>query len=387
MWRFSLGYTSNLGANKIVYYMENDKFKVDLSKMRKNRKNGVSGLMRVRNDAEFVVHSIESCIAALDELIIVYNGCTDNTPKLVRQMRDKYPDKIRVYEYTPKILGINLAKDEYVKVKALPIDSENLLSNYNNFALSKSHYKYVLKIDADQIYFTDKLKMLCDGYRSDKKTRITFREWLGFIIVVLSFVKSKIRVLCKINLNIDIDNYYTLYTDCIFKLVNNYKLSVSLSGINTVYNRQWFVTLGKYGLPLNILPPFNGVGDTVVFKVRKRTRFVPYDCKEYGVLASSKYSYIEKLVGVSRAFPVGFFWFHLNGMRKNIYKEQLSNLEMYPKSFMPIKKFICTKFDDISDSIPSEFSASQSRKTFSFLHNGEISKTPIQILEKLPSLV
>ena len=50
-------------------------------------KRGVSGIMRVKNDAEFIKASVESCIDALDELIIVYNDCSDNSPQVIEEMR------------------------------------------------------------------------------------------------------------------------------------------------------------------------------------------------------------------------------------------------------------------------------------------------------------
>ncbi|MFR8356017.1 MAG: hypothetical protein ACLVEJ_10415 [Parabacteroides sp.] len=38
----------------------------------------------VKNDAEFLSDCIESCIDALDELIICYQDCTDNAPEIIR---------------------------------------------------------------------------------------------------------------------------------------------------------------------------------------------------------------------------------------------------------------------------------------------------------------
>ncbi len=55
----------------------NNEFHVDISRLALDRTPGVSGILRVKNDAEFLEECIESCIPALDELIIVYNGCTD----------------------------------------------------------------------------------------------------------------------------------------------------------------------------------------------------------------------------------------------------------------------------------------------------------------------
>lgn len=127
--------------------------------------NGVSGIMRVKNDAEFIEASIDSCIDALDELVIVYNDCSDNSPELIYKKQSQYPDKIKVYEYKHKIYPINLTKEEYEYAKSLPSDSPHLLCNYYNFALSKVTCQYAMKIDADQIYFSDKLKEWCDVYR------------------------------------------------------------------------------------------------------------------------------------------------------------------------------------------------------------------------------
>ena len=66
-------------------------------------RSGVSGIMRVKNDAEFIEASIDSCINALDELVIVYNDCSDNSPELIYKKQMQYPDKIKVYEYKHKI--------------------------------------------------------------------------------------------------------------------------------------------------------------------------------------------------------------------------------------------------------------------------------------------
>ena len=46
------------------------------NKMEKKR---VAGIMRVKNDGMFIEACIESCIDALDELIVVHNDCTDNS--------------------------------------------------------------------------------------------------------------------------------------------------------------------------------------------------------------------------------------------------------------------------------------------------------------------
>ena len=123
-----------------------------------NLKDGLSGILRAKNEARFVSACIESCIDALDELIIVYNDCSDTTPQIIKEKQRKYPDKIKIYPYEHNILAYDLTKDQLEYIIGLPEGSHQLLSTYYNFALSKVSYRYCLKIDADQIYFTDELK-------------------------------------------------------------------------------------------------------------------------------------------------------------------------------------------------------------------------------------
>ena len=77
---------------------KSEKYIVDLSSIHKHRIPGISGIMRVKDDGEFIEASVESCIEALDELVIVYNDCTDNSPEVIHRMGEKYPKKIKIYQ-------------------------------------------------------------------------------------------------------------------------------------------------------------------------------------------------------------------------------------------------------------------------------------------------
>lgn len=137
---------------------DNSEYFVDRSHLNRPRPVGVTGLLRVKNDAEFLALCIDSCIEALDELVIVYQPCDDDSPRIIESKRRQYPDKIRTYFYRPVVLSHHLTEEEFRYASALPETSIHLLSNYYNYTLSKASYRYALKIDADQIYFTDKLK-------------------------------------------------------------------------------------------------------------------------------------------------------------------------------------------------------------------------------------
>ena len=93
---------------------------VDMSFLKKERPVGVSGLLRVKNDAEFLSDCIESCIDALDELVICYQDCTDNAPEIIREKQRKYPDKINVFYYAPFVYYYNLTEEEIKYAFSLP---------------------------------------------------------------------------------------------------------------------------------------------------------------------------------------------------------------------------------------------------------------------------
>ena len=194
-------------------------------------KRGVSGIMRVKNDADFIKASVESCIDALDELIIVYNDCSDNSPQVIEEMRLKYPDRIKVYEYKHKVYSINLTKAEYEYAKSLPNNSPHLLCNYYNFALSKVTYRHAMKIDADQIYFTEKLKKTCDIYRYDCSIDIKTKI-LGIIIYFLYRIINSIC--CRFNFympvyNDKFKNLYKCYTKYVLYKASKGNALLSLS--------------------------------------------------------------------------------------------------------------------------------------------------------------
>ena len=79
-------------------------------------KNKVSGIMRVKNDGMFIEKCIESCIDALDELIVVHNDCTDNSVEEIEKMRARYPEKIKRYRMIPRIFSVPIVILRYQRL-------------------------------------------------------------------------------------------------------------------------------------------------------------------------------------------------------------------------------------------------------------------------------
>lgn len=289
---------------------------VDMSFLKKERPIGVSGLLRVKNDAGFLSDCIDSCIDALDELIICYQECTDNTPDIINEKQQQYPDKIKVYFYAPPVYCHNLTDEELAYAFSLPDDSVHKLCNYYNYTLSKATYRYAMKIDSDQIYFAEKLKLYCDAYRREEPVGMSLSDYLiNYYAKGYRYIISK----CVYFYYLDILSYIPFtrriiakkYTDYQIKTIINHKYALSMSGIN-IGNEQ-----GKWGIYILNKLPFNGVTDHLIFEITEDTFYITF--QEYKIP-------IEVMRYNKTMLNSGWFWYHLQGMR--------SCMARYPKEWV-----------------------------------------------------
>ena len=280
---------------------------VDMSFLKEERPVGVSGLLRAKNDAEFMSDSIESCIDVLDELIICYQDCTDNAPEIIREKQQKYPDKIKVYYYAPPVLCHGLTEEEKKYAFSLPDSSIHKLCNYYNYTLSKATYRYAMKIDSDQIYFADKLKRYCDAYREENKITLSPGDYFAKY-----YNKLYIRLMIKYPFLISFDLFLKIpairnliirkYEGYLIKEIINNKYALLMSGINIGYE-QGELKICRLN---NLL--FNGEADHLIFCITEDTF--------YTTLAGYR-SPIEIMRYDQRILPGGWFWYHLQCMKKN----------------------------------------------------------------------
>ena len=314
--------------------------------MNSNLKPGLSGIMRIKNEEQFIEQCIESCISALDELIIVYNDCTDNSVAIIERKQKEYPDKIKIYEYPYKVYGANLTKEEYEYAKSLPDDSPNLLCNYYNFALSKVTCEYAMKIDADQFYFTPVLTQWADVCRNPE-----LRKWkpsciFGSLFRIYYTLYRRLSTSAKKPLTWMIPKWllsiaYKPYLNYAKWQLSKGKMAISLSGLN-VFKRDgaWYVTMGRKSSSINVLPPYNGEGDHLIFKMSSNLYYQRFDMTYYNVLRSSSYSLIEEFVHPFSLAIGGFCWFHLNANRKEFANRLNELFKTEPNAFTPLAQFL-----------------------------------------------
>lgn len=126
------------------------------------RKKWISAFWRLHNSEDFLEESIESHIKFFDEIILVNNNSTDNTEKICKKLKNKYPKKIKLYNYPFKISKI--WSNEYNNTNE---NSINSLSYYYNWTLSKTNYKYAIKLDDDHICINSQLKKITKYIRKN----------------------------------------------------------------------------------------------------------------------------------------------------------------------------------------------------------------------------
>ena len=302
--------------------------------------------MRVKNDGMFIKRCIESCIDALDELIVVHNDCTDNSVEEIEKMREKYPDKIRRYEYPHKVMGVGLTKEEYDFVKDLPEGSPYLLSTYCNYALSKVTAPYALKIDADQVYFTDTLKEWCDFIRNCEPQRMTLKVLIGkifdkyFSLYRLLSLKSN-RVLPILPTWL-LRMFYPAYLSYAKYAFSHDKACFSMSGVNVLEAETTMIPMGHQCGNLVSGIPFNGEGDTVMFKIKDNTYFAKMP--DY---STRRDSLVEQFIHPYKVMYVGFFWIHIRVMRPSSYLQAMNILKEDPQSYITYDEFKLLSYSEI----------------------------------------
>ena len=139
-----------------------DQFKFNPASLSAPRPPGISAYMRVKNEQQFVRLAIESHLPFYDEIIAVYNDCTDATPQILHDLAAKYPQKIKVFHYLPQV--VPTATKEHTQT---PTASVHSMANYYNYALSQCAYRVAVKLDADHLAIPCKLAPLIKTIRTD----------------------------------------------------------------------------------------------------------------------------------------------------------------------------------------------------------------------------
>lgn len=319
------------------------------------RKPGLSGLLRAKNEERFIGACIDSVIDALDELIVVYNDCTDCTETILRNKVKQYGDKLKIYPFNHKLLVCNLTLEQYEYAVSLPEDSPRLHCTQCNYALEHASYQYAVKIDPDQIYFADEVRKWNDACHG-KDVSINALQ-----IIIACFFRLWFSLYRRISVKSGKVCTY-LMPDWLVKfcgrpylayarhLLYKGKASVAWSGINV------FVEDSKIFIPYdfhNIHPPYNGEGDHILFKISQETRFVKY------LVPGNKTKVLEYFNNPCPMMFAGSMWFHLHANRDYCAAKVSEMKRENPDLFVDADEFLDYSYNDslkkMKNGIPTLF--------------------------------
>lgn len=114
-----------------------------------NKKVWISGVARLKNWWEFLNAVIKSHIPFLDEIVLIDNRSIDNTKEICMELVKQYPDKIKYFYYDYDVYWAGSRWN-------INWNSIHSLAYYYNRSFSKTSYKYVMKIDDDNLLLQDK---------------------------------------------------------------------------------------------------------------------------------------------------------------------------------------------------------------------------------------
>lgn len=331
----------------------------------RNLKNGLSGFIRAKNEARFLSTCIDSCIDSLDELIVVYNDCSDNTEEILAEKLKQYPEKLKVYPFNNNILSHNLSKEEFEYAISLPEDSVRLHSTQCNYALSKVSYKFAMKIDPDQVYFADEIAKWRDvcGMIKVKKARFDFILGWFFMMYISLYRRISVKIGNPCLFMIPdwlIDFFKKYYSEYIRWRLQKGRIAVSFSGINLFYDGLWSIPFDKF----NVHPPYNGEGDTLLFKVSDKTFFSRiYDKEKRPYTVVERFNHPYKVV-VAEA-PI---WFHLHANRPYCYDKVKKTKEEFPELFVSPDDFVNMTYGEVHDKMDSKVPNLFQRILFALVH-------------------
>jgi len=268
-----------------AYYKVSDE---EIRQLNDQRPFGLSGHMVAKNEALTIRESVESVLPALDELIITYQRSEDRTEEILQQLQEQYPHKLRIFHYKPYLPPYGrLAHRE--ESNRYPGGSIHNPDNYYNFGLVRHRFAYYMKVDGDQVYFTEKLQHFRSelyrlhqqpGWKRGKPARQFCRKLFWANYYLIRFTPFHLfPVNSRLNRSV-------------FALAFNPDFAYSMAGLNVRY------TNSDLTIPVKPLDFNSGVGDHFILPATSKTF--------YSWSKKNLYEYFR----VPKFVPVGFCWLH-----------------------------------------------------------------------------
>ena len=129
--------------------------------------------------------------------------------------------------------------------------------------------------------------------------------------------------------------------------------AMALSGVNVLETDKTLVSMGHPSDILLMLPPFNGVGDTIMFRMSDKVHFRKVIMDEYNADDADRFIVAEEFVHPYRSITfVGYFWKHLRTMRPGVREAALRAYSHDKAAFLDIDSFRELSYRDILKNSP-----------------------------------
>lgn len=199
---YNININKNSLGRKNVFMIE--EVLLDLELKKPELKNGVSLIIRAKNEQENIKLCIESVVDLVDEIIFVNNNSTDKTLEIINDLGLKY-DKIKIYNYFINVNRVGVEHQNALKNK-----DNNTLANFYNWCLYKSTMKNVIKWDADFICIKNNFQSMINNYKIIEKKNQYALWFSGFTL----FINDE-------KYYINLDSYYNEFR--LFSYYSNFK--------------------------------------------------------------------------------------------------------------------------------------------------------------------
>lgn len=176
----------------------------------------VSIIIPFLNQERFISEAIESVLSQTYEnweLILVDDGSSDNSAKIVREFAENYPEKIYLFSH-PKNLGASAAR-------------------YSGIQHSKG--QFITFLDSDDVYFPNTLERELQAFSQNPKADVvcgTIRCWYSWSAEASSLEKD-----FTIDMVLELNRLYPPKS----LLIHNLRTSGRKPGINCIMLRDKFV--------------------------------------------------------------------------------------------------------------------------------------------------
>jgi len=173
-WLYRLKTIKPINKNNLINIEGIKEYNINYSWFIEDKPLWISWIARLKNWDDFLEKVIESHIPFLDEIILIDNQSTDKTKDICLKLQKKYSNKIKFYEYNFEVIPPS-------EKSSLDWNSIHSFTYFTNWSISKWKYKYIMKIDDDNLFNVKKWMEIRKYILEKKPNKYITYWWLNVV--------------------------------------------------------------------------------------------------------------------------------------------------------------------------------------------------------------